>query len=174
VAVEFVIALVLLTALLSALAGYALARRGGPRRSQLDELQRELETAEQRAEEVQANVTGHFEQSAVLFGQLARDYRSFLEHFSESAQALGISEVKARELLARADQPLLGQTDAVIEGEPAAPDAPADSAAAAGEAAASEPADVDKAAAAPARVVDVEVDALGLPIEDADRRRAGG
>lgn len=115
VPIELWIALILVTALVAGVVGHRLARRSAPRKSELNELKRELEAAQKRAEEVQSNVSGHFEQSALLFGQLARDYRAFLEHFSESARQLGISEVKARELLERADRPLLGHASEVID-----------------------------------------------------------
>ena len=62
-------------------------------------------------------MTEHFEQSALLFGRLAHDYREFLEHFSESAKDLGIDEMRARELLERADLPLLGDNRNVIDAE---------------------------------------------------------
>ncbi len=113
--VELWIAFILVTALVAGAIGYNVARRRAPQQAELDALKSELEAQEKRATEVQANVTDHFEQSALLFGQLARDYRAFLEHFSESAQELGISEVKARELLERADRPLLGHASEVID-----------------------------------------------------------
>jgi len=115
VAAEIWILLLLLASAVAAAAGYAYARRGVPSQSDLEALQNELDAARKQAEKVQADVSGHFEQSAVLFGRLAHDYRAFLEHFSKSAQELGISESMAHELLQRADQPLLGQDEDVID-----------------------------------------------------------
>ncbi len=131
---EIWIVLLLLTAAAAAAAGFAWARRGAPKRSEVDALEAELASAREEAAAVQANVTTHFEQSAMLFGKLAQDYRAFLEHFSQSAQQLGLSEITARELLERADQPLLGQVDEVIDGDlDATPQAEAASAEPAGE-----------------------------------------
>jgi len=116
---EIWILLLVLASAIAAWAGFFYARRGVPTQAQLDALRNELAAAQQKAEKVQADVTGHFEQSAVLFGRLAHDYRAFLEHFSTSAQELGISESMARELLQRADQPLLGQDADVVDTQPA-------------------------------------------------------
>jgi|GEM_PF-2173896 len=99
----------------AAAAAFAYARRGAPTQAELDALREELQTSQQKAEKVQSDVAGHFEQSAVLFGRLAHDYRAFLEHFSESARELGISDSMARELLERADQPLLGSDSDVVD-----------------------------------------------------------
>ena len=43
----------------------------------------------------------------MLFGKLAADYREFLDHFESSAQNLGLSEARARELIEQGFQPLL-------------------------------------------------------------------
>lgn len=114
---EFWVIFLILTGLVAATGGYAAARRRAPKRSELEALRRELDAARKQADEVQTNVTSHFEQSAVLFGQLARDYRAFLQHFSESAQDLGISEARARELLERADRPLLAKSSEIIDAD---------------------------------------------------------
>ena len=66
----------------------------------------------------------------MLFGKLAADYREFLDHFSASAQNLGLSEARARELIEQGFQPLLTHEaidDTVIAdttAETEAPDAP--------------------------------------------------
>lgn len=91
--------------------GWVIARRGAPKRSELDSLQQKLDAAYAETEEIRTGVGEHFEQSAVLFGRLAHDYRAFIEHFSESAQTLGISEMRARELLEQASQPLVTHED---------------------------------------------------------------
>jgi uncharacterized membrane-anchored protein YhcB (DUF1043 family) len=113
---------IILTAVVAATGGYAAARRGAPKRSELEALKRELDAAHKQADDVQSSVTSHFEQSAVLFGQLARDYRAFLQHFSESARDLGISEARARELLERADRPLLAKSSEIIDADTGAAD----------------------------------------------------
>jgi len=99
--------------------GFVFAKRNAPKKSELDALRDQLHTAQTETAEIREGVSDHFEQSAVLFGRLAQDYRSFVEHFSESAQTLGISEGHARELLEQATQPLVGHDAAdadAIEG----------------------------------------------------------
>ncbi len=99
--------------------GFVFAKRNAPKKSELDALRDQLHTAQTETTEIREGVSDHFEQSAVLFGRLAQDYRSFVEHFSESAQTLGISEGHARELLEQATQPLVGHDAAdadAIEG----------------------------------------------------------
>lgn len=109
------IGLIVVVGLLGAGAGYWFARRGAPSQSDVESLRVELAEAQKQAESVEESVTSHFEQSALLFGRLAHDYRAFLEHFSESAKDLGISEVLARELLERADAPLLGHSSEILD-----------------------------------------------------------
>ncbi|MGE0624093.1 MAG: DUF1043 family protein [Pseudomonadales bacterium] len=104
---EIWIVLLLAVAGLSGWAGYFLASRRAPKRAELDALAAELDEARRRAESVQAGVDEHFEQSARLFGKLAGDYREFLEHFAGSAQSLGLSETRTRELVQQSFQPLL-------------------------------------------------------------------
>jgi uncharacterized membrane-anchored protein YhcB (DUF1043 family) len=118
VAAEIWIFLIIVVGALAAVGGVIYGRRGGPSQSELDQLQLQLDAARSDAAKVQGNVTEHFERSALLFGRLAHDYRDFLEHFSESAKELGISEIQARELLERADLPLLGNQREVIETAP--------------------------------------------------------
>lgn len=105
--VELWIVLLLIASGLSALIGFLIARRSGPNQAKVDALEAALDEAKQQAEGVQANVNEHFEQSAVLFGRLANDYREFLDHFSTSAQSLGLSESRARELIEQGFQPVL-------------------------------------------------------------------
>lgn len=127
---EVWIAIILAASGLSGWIGFAYARKGAPKQSELDAMAAELDAARQQAESVQANVSEHFEQSAVLFGKLAADYREFLDHFSASAQNLGLSEARARELIEQGFQPLLTHEavdDTVIAdttAETEAPDAP--------------------------------------------------
>ncbi len=109
--IEIWIVLVLGASLVSAWIGFSYARRGGPTRAQMDALAHELDQARQEAETVQSGVNEHFEQSAVLFGNLAKDYREFLEHFSESARSLGLPESRARELLEQGYQPLIAHSE---------------------------------------------------------------
>lgn len=104
---EVWIVIVLLASALSGGIGYAFARKDAPKQSEYDAMTAELEEARQQAESVQADVSEHFEQSAMLFGKLAADYREFLDHFQSSAQSLGLSEARARELIEQGFQPLL-------------------------------------------------------------------
>lgn len=104
---EIWIALLVVVAALSGWAGYFWASRGAPKRAELEALAAELDEARRRADAVQTGVDEHFEQSARLFGKLAGDYREFLEHFAGSAQALGLSESRTRELVQQSFQPLL-------------------------------------------------------------------
>jgi len=120
---EVWIIIVLAASVLSGWIGYAAARKGAPKQSELDAMASELDEARQQAESVQANVSEHFEQSALLFGKLAADYREFLDHFSASAQNLGLSESRARELIEQGFQPLL--THEAVE-EAVVAEAPAD------------------------------------------------
>lgn len=114
---EIAIPLLLVVAGVSAWLGHSLAKRAAPSQTEMDDLKAELEAARETAESVQANVSDHFEQSAVLFGKLASDYREFLEHFSSSAQALGLSEARARELIERGSQPLLSHDETADQGD---------------------------------------------------------
>lgn len=114
---EVWIVIVLAAAGLSGFIGYAAAKRGAPKQAELDALATELEEARQQAESVQANVSEHFEQSAMLFGKLAADYREFLNHFESSAQNLGLSEARARELIEQGFQPLLTHEEASVVAE---------------------------------------------------------
>jgi uncharacterized membrane-anchored protein YhcB (DUF1043 family) len=107
VGIEIWIVLLLAGCAVSGWVGYAVAARGRPTRDEVKTLEEALEEARAQAETVQANVNEHFEQSAVLFGRLAKDYREFLDHFSDSAKNLGLSEGRARELLERGFRPVL-------------------------------------------------------------------
>jgi uncharacterized membrane-anchored protein YhcB (DUF1043 family) len=104
---EVWIGIILLAAGLSGWVGYAYAKKNAPKQSELDAMAAELDEARQQADSVEANVSEHFEQSAMLFGKLAADYREFLDHFESSAQNLGLSEARARELIEQGFQPLV-------------------------------------------------------------------
>ena len=112
---EVWIAIVLLASALSGWIGYAYARKDAPKQAEIDAMAAELEQAREQAESVQDNVSEHFEQSAMLFGKLAADYREFLDHFSASAQNLGLSESRARELIEQGFQPLLTHEEVTHE-----------------------------------------------------------
>lgn len=118
---EIWILLVLVAAAAAALITFFLARRGAPTRKQLNDLEAELETARNSAKQVEGRVSEHFERSAVLFGHLAKDYKAFLDHYSESAQALGLSEGRARELLEQGYQPLLTHLEQDVVNQAEAP-----------------------------------------------------
>lgn len=117
---EIWIAVLLLGCALSGWAGYLLASRRAPKPEELAALAAELDAARLKADAVQADVAEHFEQSARLFGKLAGDYREFLEHFAGSAQTLGLSESRTRELVRQSFQPLLTHEvdDLVVTTEP--------------------------------------------------------
>lgn len=87
--------------------GFFAGRRSAPAQQRLEVLEKERDEARAEAERVQAEVARHFEHSARMFGRLADDYRSFFEHFARTAQNLGLSEGRARELLQRADPRLV-------------------------------------------------------------------
>lgn len=164
------IVLILLTAAASGAAGFFISRRGAPSQSDIDALEAKLEQARSEAEAVQSDVTTHFEQSAALFGRLAGNYREFLEHFSESAQKLGLSEVMARELLQRADQPLLGHSVEVVA-EEAGVAGVAEVAEVAEENSEAEPAEADVSEADVADVDGSEADVSAADVSEADISR---
>lgn len=139
---EFWIGLIVATGLAFFIGRKSASKRADTLSTRLDTLQAELDTTREQAETARAEardkaaavedgVTSHFEQSAVLFGKLAQDYRAFFEHFSTSAQQLGVSEGVARQLLAQLDEPLISEaldTEATIEAEAAAPETTPDAA----------------------------------------------
>ena len=149
---------------------WSASKRADGLKTRLDTLQAELDAQREQAEAdlaqardkaaaVEEGVTSHFEQSAVLFGKLAQDYRAFFEHFSTSAQQLGVSEGVAQQLLAQLDEPLISESpeaQAPIEVEPAAAEAAADDVAPApvSEAADAEPPTLDPISA---KVAELEV-----------------
>lgn len=87
--------------------GYLLGRRNSEQRQEIERLEQELNAARERADQVKSGVNTHFERSAVIFSQLAKDYRQFLDHFQSSAKELGLSEGRAEELLDQVARPLL-------------------------------------------------------------------
>lgn len=99
--------LVFLVVIAALLLGFFAGRRSAPAQQRLEALEKERDEARAEAERVQGEVARHFEQSARMFGRLADDYRSFFEHFARTAQSLGLSEGRARELLQRADPRLV-------------------------------------------------------------------
>lgn len=123
------------------LLGFFAGRRSAPTQQRLEALEKERDAARSEAERVQAEVARHFEQSARMFGRLADDYRGFFEHFARTAQSLGLSEGRARELLQRADPRLVADQSATAAGGDGADASPA--ATESGTAAASGAADPD-------------------------------
>jgi uncharacterized membrane-anchored protein YhcB (DUF1043 family) len=131
---EFWIGLVVATGVAFFIGRWSASKRADALKTRLDSLQAELNTTREQAEAdlalarekaaaVEEGVTNHFEQSATLFGKLAQDYRAFFEHFSTSAQQLGVSEGVARKLLAQLDEPLISESpeaEATLEIEAAA------------------------------------------------------
>ena len=86
---------------------YLLGRRDSSQQREIDRLEAELAEARRKAEQVRAGVNSHFDQSAALFGALARDYRAFLDHFATSARELGLSQGRTEELIEQVTRPLL-------------------------------------------------------------------
>ena len=131
---EFWIGLVVATGVAFFIGRWSASKRADALKTRLDSLQAELNTTREQAEAdlalarekataVEEGVTNHFEQSATLFGKLAQDYRAFFEHFSTSAQQLGVSEGVAQKLLAQLDEPLISESpeaEATIEIEASA------------------------------------------------------
>lgn len=107
------------------LLGFLAGRRSAPAQQRLKALEKERDEARAEVERVQAEVASHFEQSARMFGRLADDYRSFFEHFARTAQNLGLSEGRARELLQRADPRLVADQSATAAGGDGADASPA-------------------------------------------------
>ena len=103
---------VVLGAVVALAVGFFVGRRSAPTQQRLEAMARERDEARQEADRVQGEVARHFEHSARMFGRLADDYRSFFEHFAETAQNLGLSEGRARELLQRADPRLVADQSA--------------------------------------------------------------
>lgn len=103
-------------------AGFIGGRMSAPRQRRVEAMERERDAARDEAEAVRAEVNRHFEESARMFGKLASDYRTFFQQFAETAQNLGLSEGRARELLHQADPSLVsrqsGQAERVADAEP--------------------------------------------------------
>jgi uncharacterized membrane-anchored protein YhcB (DUF1043 family) len=157
VSIEIWILLLVGVAAVAAAVGYAIARRNAPSEAELEALREELAGARSDAEAVQSSVNEHFEQSAVLFGKLAKDYREFLEHFSTSAQELGLSEGRARELLEQGFQPLLTH-EAVIDAAVPAPEAEGTAEAASAQGRSVEEASAEEASAEEASVEELSAE----------------
>mgnify|MGYP006420756489 CR=1 FL=1 len=94
---------------LALVAGFIGGRMSAPRQRRVEAMEQERDTAREEAEAVRAEVNRHFEESARMFGKLASDYRTFFEQFAQTAQNLGLSEGRARELLEEADPNLVAR-----------------------------------------------------------------
>jgi uncharacterized membrane-anchored protein YhcB (DUF1043 family) len=112
--VMFLMLLIVAVAISACYACYRLGCRKSNNPDEIDRLNAEIDrlnveqaSVQERVEQVKTGVNGHFEQSAVLFGALAKDYRAFLDHFSQSARDLGLSEGQSENLLEQATRPLL-------------------------------------------------------------------
>ena len=79
--------------------GFAIGKRGAADDKRINELEAELSAAQARQRELDDGINEHFEESAELFGQLARDYRQFYQHFAASAGKLGVSEDRTEAML---------------------------------------------------------------------------
>lgn len=137
---EIAIPAIIVAALVAGALGFLLGRRAvqAADRTRVEELEGELEAARSRAEErerelegelgaARAGVDQHFEASAELLGQLARDYRALFEHWADGATRLGGSATRAEAIIEQARERLLiGEPEG--DGPDAAADAPADEA----------------------------------------------
>lgn len=90
-------------------AGFIGGRMSAPRQRRVEAMEQERDAAREEAEAVRAEVNRHFEESARMFGRLASDYRTFFQQFAQTAQNLGLSEGRARELLEEADPNLVAR-----------------------------------------------------------------
>jgi uncharacterized membrane-anchored protein YhcB (DUF1043 family) len=124
---------------LALVAGFVGGRMSAPRQRRVEAMEHERDAAREEAEAVRAEVNRHFEESARMFGKLASDYRTFFQQFAQTAQNLGLSEGRARELLEEADPNLVSRQTARPEGPEAAGDGDAGDRAS-GNAAAAKPA----------------------------------
>lgn len=92
--------------------GFFLGRRTAPTQGEVQTAQKERDEACAEVDRVRGEVARHFEESANMFGRLADDYRTFFEQFAQTAQNLGLSEGRARELLQQADPKLVANQSA--------------------------------------------------------------
>ena len=92
---------------LALVVGFVGGRMSSANQRQVEAMQKERDTAREEAEAVRAEVSRHFEESARMFGKLAGDYRAFFQQFAQTAQNLGLSEGRARQLLQQADPSLV-------------------------------------------------------------------
>ena len=86
--------------------GFIVGRVSAPREDRFRQVEQQLNDARGELDDVRSSVNHHFEESARLFGELARDYRALFGHFAESAQRMGFSDDETRELLRRANRQL--------------------------------------------------------------------
>lgn len=108
---EYVLMLVVAIGLALA-AGFIGGRMSAPGQRRVKALEKERDAARAEAEAIRAEVGRHFEESARMFGRLANDYRSFFQQFARTAQNLGLSEGRARQLLQQADPSLVSSDQA--------------------------------------------------------------
>lgn len=92
--------------------GWFIGRRTAPTQHEVVKAQKERDEAVAEVDRVRGEITRHFEESASMFGRLADDYRTFFEQFAQTAQNLGVSEGRARELLRQADPRLVADQSA--------------------------------------------------------------
>lgn len=92
--------------------GFFIGRRSAPTQQEVVRAQKERDEANSEVDRVRGEVTRHFEESAQMFGRLADDYRTFFKQFAQTAQNLGLSEGRARELLQQADPKMVSEQSA--------------------------------------------------------------
>lgn len=115
---EIWVSLIIVAAIAAALAGFFAGRMSAAGEKEVRAMAAERDAAKQEADNMRSEMSHHFEESARMFGRLASDYRSFFEHFAKTAQNLGMSEGRARELLEQADPRLAERDDAIDHAAP--------------------------------------------------------
>jgi len=110
---EYWVLIIIVAAVIAAVAGFFGGRATAAGEKEVRTMAAERDAAKNEADEMRAEMGRHFEESARMFGRLANDYRSFFEHFAQTAQNLGMSEGRARELLQQADPRLAESENAV-------------------------------------------------------------
>lgn len=111
----------ILAVVVALVAGFIGGRMSSASQREVEAMARERDEAREEAENVRAEVNRHFEDSARMFGKLASDYRTFFQQFSRTAQNLGLSEGRARELLQQADPSLVSGRGAGSASDAGAP-----------------------------------------------------
>lgn len=87
---------VVVVAVIAAVAGFFIGRRGGNEKARIEELETEVSRQKEELTTYKQEVEAHFDKSASLFVSMAGSYKSLFEHLSTGYEKL--SEGSAREL----------------------------------------------------------------------------